>query len=184
MSQSQGAGWGPAPGGQPAPLPPAGSWGPPPPGPVGYPTKYCHACGSAIDARAEDLYRCGVRQAGYASGPGKSRAIAAALALLLGNLGLHRFYLGDVALGFLYLIFFWTGIPGLIAWFEAIYFLTRSNEEWARQHGGPIQVPNAVGLGCRWILALWPLVLVALLAVLLYVGTQMSTILSTIGTEI
>jgi len=37
------------------------------------------------------------------------------------NFGVHRFYLGDVAWGIGYLVFFWTGIPGLIAlWILAL----------------------------------------------------------------
>jgi TM2 domain-containing membrane protein YozV len=149
-----------------------------------YPSKYCHACGSAIDARAEICPACGVRQPGSANPPGKSRAIAAALALLLGSFGIHKFYLGQVAWGILYLVFFWTYIPGLIGWFEALYFLTRSNEDWARAHGGPVQAPNAVGIGCLWILALWPLLAIIAIASLIFLGGQVSSILSEIATEI
>jgi len=96
------------------------------------------------------------------AGETKSRPIAIVLALLLGNFGLHRFYLGDMAWGLAYLLFFWTGIPSFIAWLEALYFLTRSNEEWAQKYGGGVQQPNGVAMGCLWILALLPLVLIGL----------------------
>ena len=125
---------------------------PPPPTQSGWPTKYCPACGSTIDARAESCPRCGVAQHGVVAGEGKNRAGAALLALLLGSFGIHRFYLGDMVWGLVYLVFFWTGIPGFIAFFEAIYFLTRSDAEWAEKYGGPVRAANGLGLGCAWIL--------------------------------
>ena len=84
------------------------------------------------------------------------------LALLLGGFGVHRFYLGNIARGIAYLVFFWTGIPGFIAWLEALYFLTRSNEEWAQKYGGRVEQPNGLAMGCLWILALLPLILIGL----------------------
>jgi TM2 domain-containing membrane protein YozV len=49
----------------------------------------------------------------------KDPTAAVLLALFLGGLGIHKFYLGQTGLGVLYLIFCWTGIPSLIAFFEA-----------------------------------------------------------------
>ena len=48
------------------------------------------------------------------------------LTLLLGGFGVHRFYLGNYILGSLYLLFFWTGIPFLIALIEFIMFVFMS----------------------------------------------------------
>ena len=73
----------------------------------------------------------------------KNRPIAILLALLLGSFGIHRFYVGPIAWGIAYLVFFWTGIPGLLAWLEAIYWLTRSDVEWAQKYGGPVRSPTA-----------------------------------------
>jgi TM2 domain-containing membrane protein YozV len=95
--------------------------------------------------------------AGSAPRPGKSRVLAIVLALLLGGLGIHKFYLGKVAQGILYIVFVWTGIPSFIAWIEAIIYLTESNEEWAARHGGPVERSSNFALGCLWILALLPL---------------------------
>jgi len=145
VSQSQGPGWGAPPAGQPpAGQPPAGqpqppvqqqppgNWAPPPPpNQQGWPSKYCQACGASIDSRAEICPSCGVRQSGAVTGETKSRPIAILLALLLGGFGVHRFYVGPIAWGIAYLIFFWSGVPAFLAWLEAIYWLTRSNEEWA-----------------------------------------------------
>ena len=79
----QGPGWGPPPGGAPG-TPPNAGWNAPP-GQAGLPTKYCHACRSVIDARAQQCPRCGVQQLSASGGLGKSRPLTIALALLLGN---------------------------------------------------------------------------------------------------
>lgn len=50
---------------------------------------------------------------------GKSRGLAMVLAFMAGTFGLHRFYLGRKLSGFMYLLFFWTGIPSLLGIFEA-----------------------------------------------------------------
>ena len=47
------------------------------------------------------------------------------LAVFLGSFGLHHFYLKQNGLGILYLIFFWTGIPGLIGLLEAFFMPSR-----------------------------------------------------------
>ena len=141
--------------------------------------KFCHACGAQIDARAEICPRCGVRQA--VAGPGKDRLVAAALALLLGGLGIHKFYLGRTALGVLYLLFCWTGIPSLIGWVEGISYLLRSNEAWAAEYGGLPARPNAAGLGCLWLVAIWPLLWIGAIVLLIFLGSQVNTILSRTG---
>lgn len=41
------------------------------------------------------------------------------LAVFLGGLGAHRFYMGQTGAGILYAIFFWTFIPGIVALIEA-----------------------------------------------------------------
>ncbi len=53
----------------------------------------------------------------------------ALFALLLGGLGAHKFYAGKIGLGFLYLFFCWTCIPGIIALIEGIVALTKQADE-------------------------------------------------------
>lgn len=65
----------------------------------------------------------------------KSRGTAAVLALLLGGLGAHKFYLGQTGMGILYLLFFWTFIPAAIAFVEAIIYITQSDEAFASKYG-------------------------------------------------
>ncbi len=65
----------------------------------------------------------------------KSQVAAGVLAILLGSFGIHKFYLDDAGKGIIYLIFFWTGIPGLIGLIEGILYLTMSEAEFTRKYG-------------------------------------------------
>jgi TM2 domain-containing membrane protein YozV len=94
---------------------------------------FCFACGQAIDHRAEICPKCGVRQR-PAVGQ-KSRIAAALLAFFLGGFGVHKFYLGRVVWGFVYLIFCWTLIPAIIAFIEFIIYLFMSDEAFAAKYG-------------------------------------------------
>nr|WP_257719828.1 TM2 domain-containing protein [Psychrobacter urativorans] len=60
---------------------------------------------------------------------------AALLAFFLGGFGAHKFYLGKVGMGILYLIFFWTFIPAIIAFIEFIILLVMSDDEFNRKYG-------------------------------------------------
>lgn len=64
----------------------------------------------------------------------KSRIVAALLAFFLGGLGAHKFYLNKNGKGFLYLIFCWTYIPAIIAFFECIGYLLKSDEEFQEKY--------------------------------------------------
>ncbi len=48
----------------------------------------------------------------------KDEVVGVLLALFLGGLGAHKFYMGETGLGILYLVFFWTGIPAIIGLIE------------------------------------------------------------------
>lgn len=47
------------------------------------------------------------------------------LAILLGGFGAHRFYLGEIGWGVVYLLFGWTGIPVLAGFVEAFFMPDR-----------------------------------------------------------
>ena len=51
------------------------------------------------------------------------------LAFFLGGIGIHKFYAGHILLGFIYLIFCWTFIPGFIAFIEFIIGLCKTADE-------------------------------------------------------
>ncbi|WP_437206320.1 GYF domain-containing protein [Planctomicrobium sp. SH664] len=60
----------------------------------------------------------------------KDKVVAGLLALLLGGMGAHHFYLGNVGLGLVYLLFVWTFIPALVSLVEGIRYLTMSSAEF------------------------------------------------------
>lgn len=68
------------------------------------------------------------------SWPVKSKVVAGVLALFLGGLGAHKFYLGKTGLGILYLCFCWTYIPALVSFVEGIIYLCSSDENFSRKY--------------------------------------------------
>jgi TM2 domain-containing membrane protein YozV len=111
---------------------------------------FCRECGNRINRKAVICPNCGVptdqneSHSGYFqpiqmattntmkwprnAGNPKSRTTAALLAFVLGGLGAHHFYLGNIVVGVIYLLCCMTFIPALIALIEAIVFLCMSNE--------------------------------------------------------
>ena len=62
-------------------------------------------------------------------GKPKNRVTAGVLALLLGGIGVHRFYLGQWW-GLFYALYFWTWIPAIASLIEGIVFLCTSDANW------------------------------------------------------
>lgn len=62
--------------------------------------------------------------------PIKSKTAAGVLAILLGGLGIHKFYLGKVGTGIIYLLFCWTYIPAVIGFIEGIVYLTSNDHNF------------------------------------------------------
>ncbi|HOP57352.1 MAG TPA: NINE protein [Bacillota bacterium] len=60
----------------------------------------------------------------------KNRIAAGLFAIFLGGIGVHRFYLGQVGLGLIYVLFCWTGIPAIIGLVEGILILTMTDEQF------------------------------------------------------
>ena len=63
----------------------------------------------------------------------RDEVVGVLLALFLGSFGLHQFYLRRTGLGILYACFFWTGIPGIIGFFECFFMPGRVREYNAMQ---------------------------------------------------
>jgi TM2 domain-containing membrane protein YozV len=93
---------------------------------------YCRECGKEIHESARSCPHCGATQRSRTQG--KSKVVAGVLALFLGGLGIHRFYLGQWW-GLFYLLFCWTFIPSIIALVEAIVFFCTSDDAWAEKYG-------------------------------------------------
>ena len=65
----------------------------------------------------------------------KSRVVAALLAFFFGAFGVHKFYLGQTGWGILYLLFFWTFIPMIVAPIEGILYLLSTERAFALKYG-------------------------------------------------
>ena len=98
--------------------------------------KFCFQCGEKIHGLAEICPKCGVRQplAPGMVGHGPNRLAAALLALLLGGIGLHKFYLGRIGWGIVYLLFCWTFVPALVGFIEGIVYLTMTDSAFAAKY--------------------------------------------------
>lgn len=64
----------------------------------------------------------------------KSKGVATLLSLFLGGLGAHRFYLGRPLSGIMYLVFFWTLIPALLAFAEVFRLGLMGEDEFHRKY--------------------------------------------------
>lgn len=69
------------------------------------------------------------------TGTGRDREKAAYLALVLGDLGAHEFYLGRPWYGVLMLIFFWTLVPAIIGFIQFWRFQGMTDEEFQARFG-------------------------------------------------
>jgi len=106
--------------------------------------KFCTECGAVINAKAEICPKCGVRQTpppctvnlGATAPNGKNKLAAALFAIFLGGIGVHKFYLGQIGWGIVYLLLCWTGVPAIVGLVEGILLLVMSDEAFAARHGG------------------------------------------------
>ena len=57
------------------------------------------------------------------------------LALFLGGSGAHKFYLGQLFTGFVYLMFCWTFVPAFLGLIEFFVYLSHTDEAFAARHG-------------------------------------------------
>jgi TM2 domain-containing membrane protein YozV len=64
----------------------------------------------------------------------RNRGLAVVFAIFLGGLGIHRFYVGRFATGLLYLFFFWTFIPAILGFIEAIRWMVMSEDTFQRKY--------------------------------------------------
>ncbi|MBL7902926.1 MAG: NINE protein [Bacteroidia bacterium] len=73
----------------------------------------------------------------------KDKGTATALALLLGGIGIHRFYVGQNWLGLAYLLFCWTYLPLIFGVFDCIVWAVMSKEDFNAKFNPP-QEPKFV----------------------------------------
>jgi len=58
----------------------------------------------------------------------KNEVVGVLLAVLLGHFGAHRFYMGEIGWGIVYLAFCWTGIPTILGFIECFLMPGRVRE--------------------------------------------------------
>ncbi|WP_026669229.1 TM2 domain-containing protein [Butyrivibrio sp. AE3006] len=81
-------------------------------------------------AAPQQVYVSGINP----SWPIKSKIAAGLLAIFFGGIGIHKFYLGKIGMGILYLVFCWTGIPALLGLVEGIIYLCSNDENFQLKH--------------------------------------------------
>ncbi|MGA1792857.1 MAG: TM2 domain-containing protein [Thermoplasmatota archaeon] len=64
----------------------------------------------------------------------KSRVVYGILAILLGGLGIHKFYIGNVAHGIYYILLSCVGIGGILGLVSGILALLKSDEEFHQKY--------------------------------------------------
>ncbi|MDR3234893.1 MAG: protein kinase [Planctomycetaceae bacterium] len=90
---------------------------------------FCYHCGIATNPEQIMCVQCGSPLAQSPLGltmslnGGKNKIIAGLLAILLGWLGVHKFYLESWGWGIVYVMFSWTGIPCIVGIIEGIIYL-------------------------------------------------------------
>ncbi|MBV6652397.1 MAG: TM2 domain-containing protein, partial [Mameliella sp.] len=64
----------------------------------------------------------------------KEKNVAGILALFLGGLGIHRFYLGQTGLGIFYMLFFWFPVMWIVGLIDAIAFFSMDNQKFDQKY--------------------------------------------------
>ncbi len=102
--------------------------------------KFCSECGEIINAKAEICPKCGVRQM-YPPfyfpdwpRPITHRITAGLLGIFFGGFGAHKFYMGRVAQGVVYVLLCWTFIPFIVGIVEGILYLTMSDQAFTEKY--------------------------------------------------
>jgi TM2 domain-containing membrane protein YozV len=66
----------------------------------------------------------------------KNRLVAVLLALFLGGIGIHKFYLGYNFMGVLYVVFCWTFIPLVLSFFDFLGLVLMSDKVFNAKFNG------------------------------------------------
>lgn len=104
----------------------------------------CNECGREVSDKAISCPGCGAPIAVSASSiknptlaiAPKNRSVAAVLALFLGGLGMHKFYLNRPGWGLIYILFCWTLVPSILGFFEAVGYCFMSDESFQEHYFG------------------------------------------------
>ncbi|MFZ5571332.1 MAG: NINE protein [Thermodesulfobacteriota bacterium] len=112
---------------------------------------YCEACGRIAKKTAKTCPHCGLA---LKSPPAKS--ILLLLTFFTGGIGGHKFYLKQYVQGVLYLLFFWTFVPSLMAVVEFIRYVVRDEKSLREQYPATADrtaMAMLIGVGLVWVTA-------------------------------
>ncbi|MBQ3390305.1 MAG: TM2 domain-containing protein [Firmicutes bacterium] len=97
--------------------------------------------GPSFDGQQSQAYQYANYNADYSAmngvdpnWPVRSKIAAGVLGIVLGGLGIHKFYLGKIGLGIVYILFVWTGIPSIIGLVEGIIYLCTDDLTFQLKH--------------------------------------------------
>ena len=60
----------------------------------------------------------------------RNRCFGSFRPFLLGSFGIHKFYLGKIGMGILYIVFCWSYIPAIVGFIEGIIYLSMNDEDF------------------------------------------------------
>lgn len=97
---------------------------------------YCQKCGTKVPENVSFCPECGARINACANQSGKDRVTAALLALFLGTLGIHYFYLGKSTAGILTIVISLCscGIWGVVMFIQAILMLVMTDNDFQEKY--------------------------------------------------
>ena len=119
--------------------------------------KFCSTCGHKIHVKAEICPKCGVRVCPPLGALNKVALLL--ITFCFGGFGAHKFYQKKYLLGVLYLLFFWTYIPTLVAWIEFIIYACKSEADLQQKY------PDVGGAGVVLAIII-PFVMIAVIGIL------------------
>ena len=90
---------------------------------VGQGVNFCQNCGAPANPNSKVCMNCGFTMKGNL-GPGRDKMVAGLLALFLGGIGIHNFYLGESKKGVVKILLCWTGVSSVLALIDAIRIFT------------------------------------------------------------
>jgi TM2 domain-containing membrane protein YozV/RNA polymerase subunit RPABC4/transcription elongation factor Spt4 len=97
-------------------------------------TAFCFNCGNTTTPKQALCLNCGVTLATRGTGQ-KSKSTATLLAMFLGTIGVHKFYMGSWGWGIIYVVlcltFFLSWIPLITSLVETIKVILMTDDEFA-----------------------------------------------------
>jgi len=102
----------------------------------------CPYCGLFNSQKYQTLKTSGIHESEPQASPDrpmvltsqKNRSTAVLLAMVLGGLGMHKFYLNKPGMGVFYLLFCWTFIPAIVGFIEGLIYLTMDDATFQKRH--------------------------------------------------